>query len=69
MNRMRSLQEQESNSEHKARADEVRQLKGLYILGTERHEARRSTTSSAAGRDDRVILGNRAFTSRWRTNC
>ncbi len=40
-NRMQSLQEQESNRDHKVRADEVRKLGGLYILGTERHESRR----------------------------
>ncbi|MDR3706706.1 MAG: SEC-C metal-binding domain-containing protein [Capsulimonadaceae bacterium] len=38
---MLSLQEQESNLDHKARADEVRGLGGLFILGTERHESRR----------------------------
>jgi preprotein translocase subunit SecA len=39
--RMRSLQEQESDTEHKARADEVRAKGGLFIIGTERHESRR----------------------------
>jgi preprotein translocase subunit SecA len=36
-----SLEEQESNADHKARADEVRALGGLFIVGTERHESRR----------------------------
>ena len=39
--KMIPLQEQESDSDHRARADEVRALGGLYILGTERHESRR----------------------------
>lgn len=38
---MVSLQEQEANKDHKQRADEVRALGGLFILGTERHESRR----------------------------
>jgi preprotein translocase subunit SecA len=38
---MTSLQHQETDAEHKAKADEVRKTGGLYILGTERHESRR----------------------------
>jgi preprotein translocase subunit SecA len=39
--RMSSLLEQESEDTHKKRANEVRALGGLFILGTERHESRR----------------------------
>ena len=39
--RMRSLHEQESDQDHRARAEEVRKVGGLFILGTERHESRR----------------------------
>ncbi len=41
LTRMQSLQEQESNRDHKARAEEVRGIGGLFIVGTERHESRR----------------------------
>jgi preprotein translocase subunit SecA len=39
--RMQSLQEQEANKDHKERAEAVRSLSGLFIIGTERHESRR----------------------------
>jgi preprotein translocase subunit SecA len=39
--RMQSLLEQESNKDHRERANAVRELGGLFILGTERHESRR----------------------------
>ena len=38
---MTSLQEQETDAEHRAKANEVRATGGLFILGTERHESRR----------------------------
>jgi preprotein translocase subunit SecA len=38
---MTSLQRQETDGEHRAKADEVREVGGLFILGTERHESRR----------------------------
>jgi preprotein translocase subunit SecA len=40
-NVMTSLQHQETDAEHRAKADEVRATGGLFILGTERHESRR----------------------------
>ncbi len=42
---------------------------GLYIVGTERHEAAASTTSCAAVPAGRAIRERRASTSRWRTTC
>ena len=39
--KMLSLTAQESDAEHRAKADEVRETGGLFILGTERHESRR----------------------------
>lgn len=39
--KMVSLQDQEANLDHRALADEVRSVGGLFILGTERHESRR----------------------------
>jgi preprotein translocase subunit SecA len=39
--RMQSLLEQESNKDHRERATAVRELGGLFIVGTERHESRR----------------------------
>jgi preprotein translocase subunit SecA len=38
---MTSLQAQETDAEHRAKAEEVRAAGGLFILGTERHESRR----------------------------
>jgi preprotein translocase subunit SecA len=38
---MVSLQTQETDADHKVKAEEVRKTGGLFILGTERHESRR----------------------------
>jgi preprotein translocase subunit SecA len=38
---MQSLLDQENNKDHRQRANAVRELNGLFILGTERHESRR----------------------------
>ena len=45
----------------KQEGDEVRKLGGLYVLGTERHESRASTTSCGAGRAVRAIPGESRF--------
>ncbi len=45
--------------------EEVPEAGGLYVLGTERHEARRIDNQLRAGdRDVRAILGNHVFICR-----
>ncbi len=49
--------------------EEVRERGGIYILGTERHEARR-IDNQLRGRSGRQgDPGHRASTSRWKTTC
>ena len=58
-----------SEDECKAEGDKVRELGGLYVLGTERHESRAaSTTSCAAGPAARATRARAASTCRSKTS-
>jgi preprotein translocase subunit SecA len=57
----------EAEEQVAAEHDEVTELGGLYVLGTERHESAASTTSCAAAPVVRVTRGSRGSTCRSRT--
>ena len=62
------VREIEEREQMKAEGQEVRELGGLHIIGTERHEARRiDSAACAAAAAGREIPAPAASTCRWKT--
>ena len=57
----------EYEAERKPEQEKVKELGGLCIIGTERHESRRSITSCEAVRDVRETRVNPSSSFPWKT--